>query len=315
MEGEILVTGANGFLGNRLVEILIERGHKTRKATRGYCADTVSVGDINGQTDWQSALINVDVVIHTAARVHVMFEQEVDPIVAFRSVNVEGTLNLARQAFAAGVKRFIFISSIKVNGEKTIIGRPFCADDTPAPSDPYGISKHEAEQGLLLLSQQTGLDVVIIRPPLVYGSGVKANFRSMMLWLRRRVPLPLGLIKNQRSLVFIDNLIDLIVVCSYHSAAKNQIFLVSDGHDLSTTDLLRRMGRALDAPARLLAVPSALIIFLARMLGKGDVAERLCESLQVDISKTQNMLGWSPVIGVDEALYKTARGYYHEKNL
>jgi len=315
MKDVILVTGANGFLGKRLAEILVERGYMTKKATRGYHADTIAVGNIDGQTDWQLALNNVDVVVHTAARVHVMREQEAEPLIEFRRVNVDGTLNLARQAASAGVKRFIFISSIKVNGEKTITGKPFFADDTPLPSDPYGISKQEAEQGLRLLSEQTGLEVVIIRPPLVYGPWVKANFRSMMLWLSRGVPLPLGLIKNHRSLVFIENLIDLIVLCSYHPNAANQTFLVSDGEDLSTTDLLRRMGRALNAPARLFSVPSALIIFGARMLGKGDVAERLCESLQVDISKTKNMLGWSPKISVDQGLYKTAQDFHNEKTL
>lgn len=313
MKGVILVTGANGFVGKRLVEAVVELGYMAKKATRNDHADSITVGEIDGQTDWQLALNNVDIVVHTAARVHVMDELESEPLVEFRRVNVDGTLNLARQAAASGVKRFIFISSIKVNGEKTTVGHPFSADDVPSPSDPYGISKHEAEQGLRLLSQQTGMEIVIIRPPLIYGPGVKANFRSMMLWLSRGVPLPLGLIRNQRSLVFIENLIDLIVLCSDHPAAANQTFLVSDGEDLSTTDLLRKMGFALHAPARLFPVPSAFIIFLARMLGKGDVARRLCESLQVDIFKTRSLLGWSPKLSVDEGLSKTAQGFNDEK--
>lgn len=313
MKGVILVTGANGFVGKRLVEAVVELGYVTKKATRNDYADSITVGEIDGQTDWQLALNNVDIVVHTAARVHVMNELESEPLVEFRRVNVDGTLNLARQAAAAGVKRFIFISSIKVNGEKTTAGHPFSADDIASPSDPYGISKHEAEQGLRLLSQQAGMEIVIIRPPLVYGPGVKANFRSMMLWLSRGVPLPLGLIRNQRSLVFIENLIDFIVLCSDHPAAANQTFLVSDGEDLSTTDLLRKMGLALNTPARLFLVPSTFIIFLASMFGKGDVARRLCESLQVDIFKTRNVLGWSPKLSVDEGLSKTAQGFNDEK--
>lgn len=248
----------------------------------------------------------VDVVIHCAARVHVMHDQAVDPLIEFRKVNLAGTLNLARQAAAAGVQRFVFISSIKVNGEGTAPGMPYHADDAVTPLDAYGISKHEAEQGLLALAAETGMEVVIIRPVLVYGPGVKANFLNMMSWLYKGIPLPFGAIYNKRSLVALDNLVDLIVTCIDHPAAANQVFLVSDGDDLSTTDLLRRMGRALGKPARLIPIPSKWLEFGARLLGKQALAQRLCGSLQVDISKTRELLGWTPPVSVDEGLRKTA---------
>lgn len=248
-------------------------------------------------------------MVHAAARVHVMDDRASDPLAEFRRINVQGTLNLARQAAAAGVRRFVFISSIKVNGEATKLGIPFSADDIPAPLDPYGVSKMEAEQGLREIAAQTGMEVVIIRPPLVYGPGVKANFRAMMHWLTRGVPLPLGAIHNRRSLVALDNLVDLIVSCLDHPAAANQTFLVSDGEDLSTTQLLRRMGRALGKPVRLIPVPPALIKVGATLMGKRAVAQRLCDSLQVDISKTRQLLGWSPLLSVDEGLKKAAQGY------
>jgi UDP-glucose 4-epimerase len=231
-----------------------------------------------------------------------------DPLQEFRRVNVQATLNLARQAAAAGVRRFVFVSSIKVNGELTQPESAFKADDAPAPLDAYGISKMEAEQGLREIALQTGMEVVIIRPPLVYGSGVKANFAAMMRWLKRGVPLPLGAIQNQRSLVALDNLVDLIVTCLTHPAAANQTFLVSDGEDVSTTELLRRMGQALGSPARLLPVHASWLKLAAAMLGKADMAQRLCGSLQVDISKTRQLLGWQPPLSLDTGLKKAAMG-------
>jgi nucleoside-diphosphate-sugar epimerase len=235
-----------------------------------------------------------------------MHDESSDPLAEFRKVNVEGTLNLARQAAEAGVRRFIFISSIKVNGEGTPLGSPYRADAQPQPADSYGISKMEAEQGLRALAAETGMEVVIIRPTLVYGPGVKANFLSMMRWLHKGVPLPFGAIHNQRSLVALDNLVDLIVTCIDHPAAANQTFLVSDGEDLSTTELLRRMATALGKPARLLPVPSWLLEAGASILGKKALSQRLCGSLQVDISKTRELLGWTPPLSVDAALRKTA---------
>lgn len=266
------------------------------------------VGDLEPSTDWSAALNGVAVVVHCAARVHVMVDVAANPLDEFRRINVIGTLNLARQAAAAGVRRFVFISSIKVNGEKTERGHSFSADDTPAQVDAYGVSKMEAEQGLLALSVQTGMEIVIIRPPLVYGPGVKANFASMMRWLRRGVPLPLGALHNERSLVALDNLVDLIVTCLTHRSAAGQIFLVSDGEDVSTTELLRRMGQAMGRPACLIPVPESWLKVAAAMVGKEDVAQRLCGSLQVDIEKTRQLLGWKPPLSLDQGLKKAAEG-------
>jgi nucleoside-diphosphate-sugar epimerase len=238
-----------------------------------------------------------------------MNETAVDALTEFRKVNVEGTLRLARRAAESGVKRFIFISSIKVNGESTVLGKPFKANDFPAPADPYGVSKYEAEEALKQLSLDTGMEVVIIRPPLVYGPGVKANFLSMMRWLERGVPLPLGAIKNRRSLVAIGNLVDLAITCISHPAAANQTFLVSDGEDLSTTQLLRRMADALKVRAHLLPIPEAGLRLGALLLGKKAIADRLCGSLQVDIGKTCSMLNWLPPVSVDKALQRTAFQY------
>ena len=267
------------------------------------------MGDLEPSTDWSVALGGVSAVVHCAARVHVMSDTAADPLAEFRQVNVQGTLNLARQAAAVGARRFVFVSSIKVNGEATQLGRPFTADDAPAPLDAYGVSKMEAEQGLRELSAQTGMEVVIIRPPLVYGPDVKANFAAMMRWLRRGIPLPLGAIHNQRSLVALDNLVDLIVTCLSHPAADNQTFLVSDGEDVSTTELLQRMGQAMNRPARLIPVPAGLLMQAAALLGKRDVAQRLCCSLQLDIEKTRQLLNWNPPLTLDQGLKKAAEGF------
>ncbi len=306
---KVLVTGANGFVGQAVLLRLNGMSGVTAMGSvrrAGKVADAgaplVTVGELSAQTDWSGALAGVQAVVHTAARVHVMQEAAADPLAEFRRVNVQGTLNLARQAAAAGVRRFVFISSIKVNGEATQLGCPFTADDTPAPLDAYGVSKMEAEQRLREIAVQTGMEVVIIRPPLVYGPGVKANFAAMVRWLKRGVPLPLGAIHNQRSLVALDNLVDLIVTCLTHPAAANQTFLVSDGEDVSTTELLRRMGQALGRPARLMPVPGGWLKLAATMVGKQDVAQRLCGSLQVDIEKTRRLLGWAPPISLDEGL-------------
>lgn len=314
MTASVLVTGATGFVGKAILARLVKSGITVVAAVRSNAAvpapaSTMRIENLDGHTQWLDGLKNVDVVIHSAARVHIMNDTEVDPLAAFRRVNVEGTLNLARQAAAAGVKRFIFISSIKVNGEETENGRRYLADDVPAPADPYGVSKMEAEQGLRELAKETPLEVVIIRPVLVYGPGVKANFLSMMRWLDKGVPLPFGSINNRRSLVALDNLVDLIVTCMDHPAATNQTFLVSDGDDLSTTGLLSKMAQALGRNARLLPVPSKLLELGASMLGKRSLSQRLCGSLQVDIEKTRTVLGWNPPLSTEEALAVTARHY------
>ena len=237
-----------------------------------------------------------------------MHDTDGDPLAAYRVVNTEGTINLARQAAAAGVRRFVFISSVKVNGEETSPGQPFTEEDEPAPLDPYGISKLEAEQGLRDLATATGMEVVIIRPPLVYGPGVKANFLTMMRWLNKGVPLPFGALDNRRSLVALDNLVDFIITCIDHPAAAKQTFLVADGEDLSTTELLRRVGRAMGKPVRLIPVPMGLLQAGARLLGKQEMARRLCGSLQVDITKARTLLGWKPPVAVDEGLRRAVAG-------
>lgn len=305
----VLVTGASGFVGSALCERLKNEGLNYRCAVRKPSPDqnTFPVGDIGPETIWGEALIDISTVIHLTARVHIMKDEVPDPLAEYRKVNVEGTLNLAQQAAQVGVKRFVFISSIKVNGEQTPLRKPFTSGDTSAPEDPYGISKNEAEQGLQQLAQETGMDVVIIRPPLVYGPGVKGNFRSMMRWVNKGIPLPLGAIHNQRSLVGLDNLVDFIITCIDHPAAANQTFLVADGEDLSTTDLLRRVGQAMGKPARLIPVPMSVLQFCARLLGKQAMVQRLCGNLQVDISKARKLLGWEPPVSVDEGLRRAVR--------
>jgi nucleoside-diphosphate-sugar epimerase len=312
---EILITGATGFVGKAVLQRLLAEDQSrcvavaVRREVRQWPVRVVQymTGDLEPAADWSVALGGVSVVVHCAARVHVMADTAVNPLAEFRRVNVQGTLNLARQAAAAGVRRFVFVSSIGVNGAETF-QRPFTAHDEVAPHSPYAVSKYEAELGLQALAAETGMEVVIIRPPLVYGLGAPGNFGSLMRWLQRGVPLPLGAIHNQRSLVALDNLVDLIVTCLTHPAATNQIFLVSDGEDVTTTELLRRMSQALGCPARLAPVPVSWLKLAAAIVGKSDVAQRLCGSLQVDIDKTRSLLGWSPPLSLDEGLKKVAEG-------
>lgn len=314
----ILITGATGFVGHALTLNLIHREFNVVASVRKMSQELPTeirqevVGELGANTDWSEALKNVDVIVHLAARVHVMSEIVADPLTEYRSINVEGTLNLARQAVSAGVKRFIFISSIKVNGESTPLNQPYTAEDIPAPVDPYGISKYETEESLRSLAAATGMEVVIIRPPLVYGPGVKANFLNMMCWLSRGVPLPLGNIHNKRSLIALDNFVDLIVTCIGHPAAANQIFLASDDEDLSTTELLQRLGNALGRPARLVSVSVGVVDIVARLLGKRNLSQRLLSSLQVDITKTRKLLNWQPPVNVNEALKKTAQSFLQQ---
>ena len=303
----LLLTGGTGFVGQHLVSALMQRKLPYQIAIRTQAKNSahhkcISVGDINAYTAWSQALEGVSDVVHLAARVHVMDETASDSLAEFRRVNVSGTLQLARQAVDAGVRRFVFVSSVKVNGEGTSPGRAFTEADAPNPQDAYGQSKHEAEQGLRQLSADTGMEVVIIRPPLVYGPGVKANFASLMRAVQRGWPLPLGAVHNQRSLVALDNLVDFIVTCITHPQAANQTFLVSDGQDLSTTELVRGMAQAAGVPARLLPVPVWALQAGASLLGKGDAVQRLCGNLQVDISKARNLLGWVPPVSVEEGL-------------
>jgi len=311
----ILVTGANGFVGRALCAELFRQKHLVVAVLRKENTElevsiqTTSICAIDNNTDWSAVLRNVDIVVHLAARVHIMSDHAVDPLAEFRKVNVEGTLNLAMQASKAGVKRFIFMSSVKVNGEHTEFDLPFTEEHPVNPQDAYGISKQEAEQRLMLIAQQTGMEVVVIRPPLVYGAGVKANFASMMRMVKRAIPLPLGAIHNKRSFVYIDNLVSLIVRCIDHPAAANQIFLVSDGNDLSTSELLRGCANALGVKSRLVPIPQKLIESFAALVGKKNVAQRLCGNLQVNIAKARTMLDWTPPITVEEGLKATAMGF------
>lgn len=307
-----LLTGATGFVGKCLADELDRQQTypltcAVRRAGAAQCGREVKINGIDADTDWTAALIDQQVVIHAAARAHIMKDEVSDPLSEYRRVNVEGTLNFARQAVEAGVKRFIYISSIKVNGEWTPRGTPFTAEDAPAPEDHYGISKLEAEQGLQELAAKTGMEVVIIRPPLVYGPGVKGNFASMVKVVEKELPLPLGAVHNSRSLVALDNLVDLVITCISHPAAANQVFLAGDREDLSTTELLRGIAWAMGKRSRLVPVPAGALMFGASLLGQRAVAQRLLGSLQVDISKNRDLLGWQPPISVEEGLAKTVR--------
>ncbi len=307
------ITGASGFVGSNLIQQLLINGRYTIKAFSRFFPesilgiDQVKIVDICDNSHWNSLLVGLDCVVHTAARVHIMNDEEPNALDEFRKINVHATLDIAKAAAAVGVKRFIFISSIKVNGEETLSGYPFSPDALPAPIDPYGVSKAEAEIALKKLATETGMEVVIIRPVLVYGPGVKANFLNLMKLVQKRLPLPLGAIHNKRSLVSIDNLVDLIITCINHPKAANQIFLVSDGHDLSTTELLRHMARSLSTNIVLLPVPSSLLKLAATLAGKRAIGQRLCGSLQVDISKTKLLLGWTPPATIDSTLEKTVK--------
>lgn len=315
---KILITGANGFVGRPLCAELLRREGHVRAAMRTAKlpiagVEVAIVGGIDGETDWGEALHGVDVVIHLAARVHVMSDTSNDPLTEFRRVNLHGTENLARQAVALGVKRMVYVSSIKVNGEATSGRKKFNEMDVSNPQDPYGVSKWEAEQALHQVAVETGLEVVIVRPPLVYGAGVKGNFAQMLKILTKGLPLPLASVNNQRSLVYVENLVDFLILCATHPDAIGQTFLVGDGEDVSTSDLLRKLGIAMGYSAHLIPVPMFLLQAGALLLGKRDVAQRLCGSLQVDISKAQSLLGWKPPFSLDEGLSRTAQGYLHEK--
>ncbi len=312
----ILITGSNGFLASYLVDFtktfdirLLDRNTNTHP---GYLFFKRCIG---ASEDYSDALDGVKIVIHCAARVHLMNDKSLDPLKEFRQVNTEGTINLARQAINSGAKRFIFISSVKVNGESTDIGRPYTTSDFRKPEDFYGQSKSEAEEQLLELAKETGLEVVIIRPTLVYGPGVKANFASLLNLVAKGVPLPFGCINsNKRSLVSVKNLVDLIVTCIDHPNAVNQVFLVSDDHDVSTASMVKHMSQALGKSCRLLPVPLWCYRLAGKLTGKTDVVDRLLGSLQVDIKHTKDTLGWTPPQTLEEGFKETAEAFLLNKN-
>ncbi|WP_026006130.1 UDP-glucose 4-epimerase family protein [Moritella dasanensis] len=315
---KILVTGSSGFIGKRVLDVANAKGWhclaQVRNATINNTVaeeaiEKVIVPSINAATDWSRALKGVECIVHCAARVHQMKESEADALVAYSDVNTLGTLQLAHQAAELGVKRFIFLSSIKVNGEFTDAGYPFSVQANQSPTDPYGKSKYDAEIGLKKIAEETGLEVVIIRPPLVYGPGVKANFQSMMSWVKKGIPLPLGAINNQRSLVFIDNLVDLILTAAEHRNAVNGTFLVSDDNDISTTQLLNTVAMAMNKSSRLLPTPMSWIKLATTLIAKPQIFQRLCGNLQVDISDTKNRLNWTPPVSFEVGIKKTVDSF------
>lgn len=303
---KILVTGSSGFIGRSVTTAALNSGYITVGQQRSPTDDKPAVVcEITSDTQWEPYLDGIDCIVHCAARVHQMKETLAEAKSGYQAVNVEGTLNLARQAVQAGVKRFVFISSIKVNGEFTLPGQFFDEHITQEPDDRYGKSKYQAELGLKQIAEETGLEVVIIRPPLVYGPGVRANFASMMKWVKKGIPLPFGAIHNQRSLVYLENLVDLIMACCVHPKAAGQTFLVSDDHDVTTTYLLNRIATSMGRSSRLIPIPVQWLSFGLALIGKRAIAQRLFGSLQLDISHTKQTLNWKPPVTFDDAIQNT----------
>ncbi len=314
--GPVLVTGANGFVGTALCAALSARGIAVSGAVRtGARMGQVAIGDLSDTTDWHAALAGCRAVVHLAARVHVMSDASADPMVAYRAINVDATLNLARQAHRLGVQRFVFASSVKVNGEATVPGQRFSAADTPAPIDPYGQSKREAEAALLALGRETGLEVVIVRPPLVYGPGVKANFRNLVKLVAKGLPLPFGSARGLRSMVALDNLVDLLILCTHHPAAVGRIWMVSDGVDVTLAELVTMIATGMNSRARLIRFPVPIMQKCATVLGKAALTDRLFGSLQVDIGPTQAALGWTPPVTPQAAIDKTVAEFLHAERM
>ncbi|MGS2722700.1 UDP-glucose 4-epimerase family protein [Porticoccus sp. GXU_MW_L64] len=312
---KIILTGATGFVGRHILSKLNEYDLLAigRKST-GLSGVTFYEANIDSETNYLSVLSKGDIVIHCAARAHIMSDDASDPLKAYRETNTFGTLNLAMQAAKAGVKRFIFISTIKVNGEYTNPGEQFSSGDLCSPADPYAISKHEAEIGLHEISKESGMEVVIIRSPLVYGPGVGANFLALLRLSHKRVPLPFGCINNKRSMVFVDNLVDLVVTCIDHPKAANQTLLVSDDEDISIKAVIRRLAKAFNRSAWIIPVPVFILKVMGLIFGKKDVVGRIVDSLQVDIEVTKNILTWKPPYTVDDGFKKTVTDYLLEKD-
>jgi len=311
MMNKVLVTGSTGLVGQCVVTALQERGaHIVAHSRSGHVEHCDNFhAELTAQTDWSQGLHHTDVIVHCAAKVHQMAENTQESQEAYHSVNVAGTINLAKQAIQAGVKRLVFISSVKVNGEWSEESTPFTSHDVPHPQDDYGKSKYEAEEGLKELALDSELEVVIIRPPLVYGPGVRANFLSMINWLVKGVPLPFGKMNSKRSLIYADNLADLILVCCEHPNAKGKTFLVSDDEDISLCDLLRSLSGYLGKKPWLFSVPQNILMLLLTLIRKKALAQRLCKPLQVDIEETKSMLSWTPKCHLQDGLKKTINHY------
>jgi nucleoside-diphosphate-sugar epimerase len=308
-----LVTGANGFIGRSLCRALLDAGHAVRGSMRSgrHVQEGVEpflVATLSGATDWAPALSDIDVVIHLAARVHIVRERALNPLAEFRKVNVEGTLRLARQAAASGVKRFVFLSTVGVNGNRTAPDSCFRESDHPEPHNDYSLSKYEAEEMLLRMAAMGDMEIVIVRPPLVYGYGAPGNLASLIRWIKRRIPLPLDISSNRRSFVSVQNLVDFVCLCSVHPAAGGEIFLINDGQDLSTKELVIELASAAGGKARLVYVPLPLLRMLARLAGRSEQLERLCGDLRVDGAKARYLLGWSPPISVKAGLHQAVTG-------
>ena len=302
----IAITGANGFVGQHLTCHLRSQRLHIRRIQRHITTDSFHISSINSSTDWSDALSGVDVVIHCASRVHILNDQVADPLAAYRAVNVAGTQRLAIQAAELGVKRLIFLSSIKVNGEGTRSGFSFSGLSPAAPLDPYAISKFEAEQALQQVSAQTGLEVVVVRPPLVYGPGVRANFLRLLRLVQRQFPLPLGAVHNQRSLLYVGNLVSFLTACALQPAAAARTFLIADAEPLSTPELVQQLALALKTKPRLLPIPTSLLSLLGRLSGKQAEFSRLTGSLVIDPSEAFLTLNWQPPFSTAEGLQITA---------
>ena len=304
----LLITGASGFVGRALTQRLRAEGRPFRAALRtagDVDPASVPVGAIDGGTSWETALSGCHTVVHLAARVHVMHEEAADPLAAFRAVNVVGTRRLAQEAARCGVRRLVFVSSVKVHGESSS-DRPFTEADRPAPADPYAISKWEAELALSSIAQSTGLEVAVLRPALVYGPGARGNFEQLLAAVSRGLPLPFGSVRNRRSLLYVDNLVDALMTCADHPDAPGRTFLVSDGETVSTPELVRRCARALGVAPHLWPVPVSMLRAVGALAGRGAAIERLTGSLAVDDAAIRTTLGWRPRVAMDDALAVTA---------
>ncbi|BCM25276.1 UDP-glucose 4-epimerase [Methyloradius palustris] len=313
-----LVTGANGFVGSRLIRRLVADGYNVKAIVRSdqpiaSHANKIIVPCVNAETDWSVYLHDIEIIVHLAARVHVMNELSNDSLTAFQEVNLHATVNLAVQAAKAGVRRFVYISSIKVNGEYTH-SHPFTELDAPNPKDPYGISKWQTEQALRAVSIRTGMQIVIVRPPLIYGIGVKANFLNLMKLIDRRVPLPFGSINNKRSMLYVENLVDALVQCAIHEKAAGETYLLSDGYDVSTPELCRLIAMSFGRSVWMINFNLLIMYWLSKLLGKSAAIERLTQSLQIDSRKIRRDLGWSPPYTIEQGLAETVDWFKSIKN-